>query len=70
MQVNLKASEKKKLIHEFKSDPILLGLMTSDYSQIDTWVDNNLNSITDVREILKRVLKMNKYLIKRILTEV
>ena len=69
MQVNIVASDKKKLINILKNDPIMHGLMTSDYSQIDTWIDNNVNTLTDARELFKRLFKSIKYLLANLIRE-
>lgn len=69
MQVNLTASEKKKLIDILKNDPMMSALMTSDYSQIDTWVENNVTTITMAQEVFKRLLKSTKYLLANLIKE-
>jgi len=66
MQVNLTTSEKRKLAILVKSDPILHGLMTADYLQIDNWIDNNVTDLHTAREVFKRLVKIVVYLIRHL----
>ena len=63
MQVNITANDKRKLIDQLKNDPILNSLMTSDYTKIDTWVENNVTNIDEAQEVIKRIMKSIKYLL-------
>ena len=67
MRVNLVAQDKKKLIDILKNDTIMSAIMTSTYAQIDAWVDVELDSIAEVKKIIKRLLKINKYLIEHLI---
>jgi len=69
MQVNLKAPDKNKLIEELKNDAIMNPLMKADYSQVDTWVDNNLTDVAMMQAVMKRVLKSIKYLLTDLIKE-
>lgn len=69
MQVNLTASEKKKLIDAIKNDPMMSALMTANYDQIDTWVENNVTTITMAQEVFKRLIKSIKYLLYNLIKE-
>lgn len=64
MQVNLVGSEKKQIIDAIKNDPMMYGLMTADYPQIDTWVESNVTNIDEAQEVFKRLLKSIKYLLQ------
>ncbi len=66
MQIDLTASEKKKLINYIKNDPIMLGLMTATYPQIDTWIDNNVNDLSTAKEVFKRLVKICVFLIRHL----
>jgi len=66
MQINLTASEKKKLINVIKNDPILHGLMTATYQQIDNWIDNNVTDLASAMEVFKRLVKIVVYLIRHL----
>lgn len=69
MQVNLTASEKKKLIDAIKNDPMMSALMKADYSQIDTWVETNVTTINMAQEVFKRLIKSVKYLLYNLIKE-
>ena len=69
MRINLTASDKKKLIDQLKNDPIMNGLMTYDFSQIDTWVENNVTNIDEAQEVIKRIMKAIKYLLANLIKE-
>jgi len=66
MQINLTASEKKKLINLVKNDAILHGLMTANYQQIDNWIDNNVTNLATTREVFKRLVKIVVYLVRHL----
>ena len=61
MRVDIKAPEKQKL----KKDALLSTLSELKPRQINTWVDNNVNDIDDVKSILKKIIRLNIYLLKR-----
>jgi len=69
MQVNLTASEKKKLINLVKDDAILHGLMTANYQQIDDWIDNNVTNLAEAKEVFKLLVKIVVYLIRHLEVE-
>lgn len=69
MRVNLKVPDKNKLIEVLKNDPMMRGLMTSDFNQIDHWVGNNVNDMGTFKEVLKRLLKISKYLLADLIKE-
>lgn len=66
MQVNITASEKKKIKNILDNDPIISALMTATYSQIDTWIDNNVTNVSEAREVFKRLVKIVVYLIRHV----
>lgn len=68
-KINIRVGEKRRVKDILKNDPIMSQLMTANYNQIDSYVDNNLNSVSDVKEIIKRLLKINKYLLSHLLKE-
>ena len=61
MRVDIKAPEKNKL----KRDTTIAALLEATHEQINTWVDNNVNDIDDVKSILKKIIRLNIYLLKR-----
>lgn len=43
---------------EVRKDPRLRHLLEARPSQINTWVDNNVNTIADFKMVLKIILKV------------
>ena len=66
MRVDIQAPEKQKL----KKDALLSTLSELTPRQINTWVDNNVNDIDDLKGILKKLIRLNIYLLKQIKQEV
>ena len=65
MQVNITATEDKKVEYLLNSDPWLMLLMTADYNQIDTWIDNNIIDLASARRLFKCIIKILIFLIRR-----
>ena len=63
MRVNLKASEENIIRHMIKTHPVLNSFI-ADPKSISPWVDNNVNDLTDVKTILKHILRILIFLIK------
>jgi len=66
MQVNITASEKKKLKNLIKNDPIWSGLMGASYQQIDNWIDNNVTNLAEAKPVLKRLVKVVAFLVRHL----
>lgn len=45
-------------VKEVRKDPRLRHLLEARPSQINTWVDNNVNTIADFKMVLKIILKV------------
>lgn len=61
MRVNLKAPESKKI----KQDDIIEKLMNSTTEQINHWVDNNVNDLDDVKLVLKKIIRLSVFMLKK-----
>ena len=69
MQVAIQRDEMDKITFRvkkyIKNDPVLQALLTASFDDIDNWVDNNINTMTDVRQALKRILRILYFTIKQ-----
>jgi len=61
MRVNFKAPEKQKI----KQDITLKALSEATPEEIDAWVDENLQNIDDLKAALKKIIRVQVYLLKR-----
>jgi hypothetical protein len=64
MQVNLTASEKKRIKALVEEDAWLNALYNANFSEIDTFVDNQITDFANLRRLLKLILKVLVYLLK------
>jgi hypothetical protein len=64
MRVNLNAPEVKKLSGTIAGDQLLSTLLGMSYTQIDNWIDVNVNTVADVRAVFKRLIKLFLFLIR------
>lgn len=55
---------KQKAYDKIMKDNLVGNLLNSDPSQIDSWVDSNLNTMADARTIIKKIIYILRYLIK------
>lgn len=60
MQVDIKASEQSRL----KNDSVL-EFLSQDPSEINTWIDSNVNNLDDARFVLKKLIRISVYLLKK-----
>ena len=67
MQANITLSEMKKIAHVVESDPVLKALTTKTNTEIETWVDNNVTNVDEVKFVIKKLLIIQKYIINRVL---
>ena len=65
MQVNLTASEKRKIKQLAQSDPWLATFLTANYSEIDSLVDTYITDLTSVKKLFKLILKVLLFLFRR-----
>jgi hypothetical protein len=65
MRVNVGSPEKLVIKDMATNDQILSALMTATPAQIDTWIDNNVTTIADLRILLKRIVKVMAYLLRK-----
>jgi hypothetical protein len=64
MQVNLTASDKKKVTALIEQDVWLNALYNANFSEIDTFIDNQIIDFANLRRLLKLILKVLVYLLK------
>lgn len=64
MRLDIQNNPLLRLKHLVKTDNAINALLTSTPAQIENYIDNNVNSITDVRFVLKKILKLIIILIK------
>lgn len=48
-----------------KNDPTINALMTRDPDDIATWIENNVNTMDDAKDLLKRLAVMVSVLARR-----
>jgi hypothetical protein len=65
MRVNIKSKERKKVKGLTNNDPWLAPLMRASYSQIDNWMDNTITDLASTKRLLKLIVKMLVFLIRR-----
>ena len=56
MQVNIKGTENQKT----KQDKIIKNLKRMTGSEINSWVDDNINNLDDVKMIIKKIIRICK----------
>ena len=65
MQINLIASESRKIKDLAKNDVWFRTFLTSNYNEIDSLVDTNITTVGDIRRIIKLILKILMFLYRR-----
>lgn len=65
MRVNIKGSEKKKVKDLTNNNPWLAAMMGASYSQIDKFIDKNVTDFSKVVKLLKLIVKILVFLIRR-----
>jgi hypothetical protein len=65
MLINIQAPEKNKVANLKATDPWLAALMTASYSEVDTFVDNQINTLTDAKKLFKLILKVLVFIIRK-----
>lgn len=63
MRANIIISGKKKVKHAKETDSMLKSFKTQS---IDSWVDENVETVEDIKNVLKRILKVQDHLISAI----
>jgi len=58
MRLDYQAPLDRKIKADIEKNEMLKHLLTMTPAQIDAWVDNNVTTLSDVKSILKRVLKV------------
>ena len=48
-----------------KADAVLNALQDKTPAEIDAWIDANVNSVADVKELFKRIMKLLAVLARR-----
>lgn len=66
MRRNVQGTEEQKATSAARADPDVAALARLRPDQVDAWVDANVNTIADVRALLKRVLKVVVVLARRL----
>lgn len=66
MKVNINAPEKDKIKNALRNDAVVSALLSKSYAEIDGWVNSNINTLSDVRSLLKRLLKICVFLIRHL----
>lgn len=59
---NVQSSQKYKDTETVKTDPILVALKTATPAQIENWINNNVNSLAEAKQVLKMLVKVLFYL--------
>ena len=65
MQINLKASEQRKIRNLAEKDAWFKAFLIADYSGVDSLLNNNINTIADVKKLFKLILKILIYLYRK-----
>jgi len=69
MKVNIKLPDevknKNKLNKLKENDIIIKNILNNPVEDIDSWVDDNINNLNDVKEVLKSIIKINCINLKR-----
>jgi len=58
MRLDFKAPLDRKIKADVEKNEMLKHLLTMTPAQIDAWVDNNVTTLSDVKSLLKRILKV------------
>jgi hypothetical protein len=64
MRVNVTAPERTKIKSLVEKDAILSAMMTATMPQIDTWLDANMTTLAEARNIMKRLVKVIVFLLR------
>jgi len=51
------------------TDPVIQGLQSASFSQINTWIDNNITSLAEAKVLFKKLALVVAYLLRRALRE-
>ena len=69
MQVDINVTGEKRIKGQFKkfikNDALIKGLLTSEPDQIETWVDNNINNLSDAKDLFKKILLMLRFISRK-----
>jgi predicted nucleotide-binding protein (sugar kinase/HSP70/actin superfamily) len=66
MKIDIKAPEKDKITQALKNDQIVITLLGMSYPAIDSWVDTNITTLSDMRGVIKRLIKFMVFLIRHL----
>ena len=67
MQRNVIASIDSQQAKEVETNPILLALKDATPAQVDTYIDNNITTLSEARDVgFKTLFKAVSYLLKRV----
>lgn len=65
MRLDIKGSEKEKDRAQVKGDALLNTLKSITPEQAAQWVDSNVNSLADAKNLLKTMARVITYLVRR-----
>ena len=64
-QFNHIGSTEERQLAATKADAVLNALQDKTPAEIDAWIDANVNSVADVKELFKRIMKLLAVLARR-----
>lgn len=65
MRLDIKGSEKEKDRAQVRGDTLLNTLKSITPEQAAQWVDSNVNSLADAKNLLKTMARVITYLVRR-----
>jgi len=57
MPLNVRADKQQRIKRSMRKDPDFAALLEMEPDELDTWLDDNMKSVTAVRRILKGLIK-------------
>lgn len=66
MSINVQATEQAKRKKDIKRDTQLQLLLNKTPQELDEWINANVNSLEDVKFVMKRLLRLVIYVVKKI----
>lgn len=64
MRIEIIPTEKTQIKQLMEIDPVFVKLLGSTHSELDSWIDTNLETMDDMRALLKRLAKIVVFILR------